>query len=55
VGSFDDEVTDQEDEGSRDVPVKNTGHDAEYDSVDSDHKQRHNLTTVTPMDLTTRA
>jgi len=55
LGSVDDEVTDQEDEGSRDMPVKNTGHDAEYDSVSSDHKQRHSLTVVAPMDLTTRA
>ena len=55
VGSVDDEVTDQEDEGSREVPVKNTGHDAEYDSVASDHKQRHSLAVVAPMDLTTRA
>jgi nuclear receptor subfamily 0 group A len=55
VGSVDDEVTDQEDEGSRDMPVKNTEHDDEYDSMASDHKERHTLSVVAPMDLTTRA
>jgi nuclear receptor subfamily 0 group A len=55
VGSVDDEVTDQEDEDSQDVPVKNTEHDMEYDSVASDHTQRHSLSVVAPMDLTTRA
>jgi hypothetical protein len=55
VGSVDDEVTDQENEGSRDTPAKNTEHDAEYDSMASDHKERHSLSVVAPMDLTTRA
>ena len=55
VGSVDDEVTDQEDDGSRDMPVKNTEHDEEYDSMASDHKERHTLSVVAPMDLTTRA
>jgi hypothetical protein len=55
MGSVDDELTDQEDEGSRDVPVKDTEHDTEYDSMASDHKERHSLSVVAPMDLTTRA
>jgi nuclear receptor subfamily 0 group A len=56
AGSVDGDLSDQEEERNGGVSVKDSEHDAEYESMASDHKERHSRSAAAaPMDLTTRA
>ncbi|KDR13407.1 Protein embryonic gonad [Zootermopsis nevadensis] len=55
AGLVDDVMSDQEEEDGGELSAKGDGQDVEYDSTDSDHKERHSRNVAAPMDLTTRA